>query len=315
MPLFLDDGRLTLPTPEGLRTRRKLVEAGKLPEEALEAYAPGGKVLRPVVLPGAPRTAQLAPRIEPERALLYDPKLLRYFPWIVFRDLSEEVRASQETPARVVRESQDYFRQSWREAARFEDPRGGPGLTVLERPNEFLFTPEKVEFPIKILTGFDMAAVRDTSEAFTEWVARSGEALRAVGSLRAARGFLRIASMRSPRDAEIQFQYALALLLDGRDERAKSQLLTALAIREDHGPAHYNLGNLLEKEGDLAGAEVEYRAAIQYLEDPVPAHARLGALLARRGDRDEAREELETIRRLAPGSEAERFLEEILAGS
>jgi hypothetical protein len=91
-----------------------------------------------------------------------------------------------------------------------------------------------------------------------------------------------------------------------------SAMLAALDRDPRHGGAHFNLGTLLELEGDVRGAETEYRAAIVDLEDPVPAHVRLGELLAAQGRLDEARAELDVVRRLRPDGEERRILEESL---
>jgi tetratricopeptide (TPR) repeat protein len=83
-------------------------------------------------------------------------------------------------------------------------------------------------------------------------------------------------------------------------------------VDEKLGDAHYNLGMVFEREGDVPGAEASYRAAILFSDDPLNAHARLGALLAREGDVEGALEELRTIRDIDPNSEAFRHLSAIL---
>jgi Flp pilus assembly protein TadD len=124
---------------------------------------------------------------------------------------------------------------------------------------------------------------------------------------------LELARGRESGNAEVWFEIGLTRLLEQRFEEAMSALHRAIRIDPGHGPAHYNLGSLLEREGDLSGAETEYRAAIPRLEDPTPAHTRLGVVLALKGALDEARVELEAVRRLSPGSDAEAVLREAIA--
>jgi tetratricopeptide (TPR) repeat protein len=179
---------------------------------------------------------------------------------------------------------------------------------VYRRPDGWELPLDELGPVISRLAGPDVSAVRDTSTAYTHWLVDGGAALRVSGDLGGARKLLAAAAEHAPDDPEAHYELGLVHLFTGRLDDAKASLLQALSADPFHGETHYNLGLVLEREGDLDGAETEYRAAALSLVDPVPAHARLGALLARRGRFEEARDQLETIRRLAPGGDAEAFV-------
>jgi tetratricopeptide (TPR) repeat protein len=70
----------------------------------------------------------------------------------------------------------------------------------------------------------------------------------------------------------------------------------------DRPEAHFNLGNLLEKQGDPRGAEREYGKAIELLPRFWPARANLSVLLNRRGKNDDAEAVLREAIALDPGN-------------
>jgi tetratricopeptide (TPR) repeat protein len=61
-----------------------------------------------------------------------------------------------------------------------------------------------------------------------------------------------------------------------------------------------DIGDGLERAGDLSGAEAAYRRAITIDPDYADMRRRLSVLLLRRGARDEARTEIETALRVQP---------------
>jgi len=69
-------------------------------------------------------------------------------------------------------------------------------------------------------------------------------------------------------------------------ERAIHQSLVALA--PEVGEAHYNLGNVLWKEGNLEGAIASYREALGRLSDASKVHNNLGGVYYEEGRLDEA---------------------------
>jgi tetratricopeptide (TPR) repeat protein len=72
-------------------------------------------------------------------------------------------------------------------------------------------------------------------------------------------------------------------------------------VLESSSVAHFNLGVVLAKEGDLAGAEEELREAIRQDPAHVEVHVELGKILARQGREREAIESYRRAVELAPG--------------
>jgi len=258
------------------------------------------------------RTGFNAVRIPPgdavpaERPLYYDPELAGMFPWIVIREASGGA-----SPGRA--RFQEFFRKEWETAARFgQGEYPDAPITVLERPVEWSADRRELAALGEEIRASVPFALRDSSRVFTAWLLQAGEALRAAGHLAGAQGLLLRASSRGG-SAEVWFEIGLTNLLEERWNEAMSAFLDALSLDPRHGGAHYNLATLLEREGDLDGAETEYRAATVYLDTPAPAHARLGILLARRGRVEDAEAELQELRRLEPDGEAVAYLESAIA--
>jgi tetratricopeptide (TPR) repeat protein len=304
--LLVEAGGPRLPSVEGFREAEALLAEGALDPARAARYAPAGKVFQPVPLP-APGTRGL------EAALCYDPNLAQFFRWIVLGDPEPDWREDPDlVTARTV--FHDYFTQDWETVARFGPGISRrPGVTVLRRRDDY------AQLDRSRLTG--LAGIVDTepanelragSETYLEWVTAAGTAFRQVNELIPAGRFLDFATRLDSTRVEPRYQHALVELQRGDLAMAKERLLGALMLDTGHGGLLYNLGTVLEAEGELDGAAIQYAAAILYLDDPTPAHARLGALLVQFGRADEAREHLEAIRRLAPGSEAEQHLEELL---
>ncbi len=305
-PFLLEEPDVLVATPRGLRALTDLAGAGQAPRAVLEEYARGSKTFRPVPLPPAGVQGR-------EAALFYDPNLALFFPWMILRDTPPPPAAPAER-REAQRMFHEYFLSAWTEVARFPAGRGrAAGLVVLQRPDSVVTVDRERLAPLGvILAGESMMAVRDSSAAFTGWLRDGGEALMSGAQIVGALGFLEVAASRDSTDAEIFHRLAQAYLLHGRAADAKSASLTGLAIDPFHGGIHYNLAVALEAEGDLDGAETEYRAAIAQMAEPSVAHARLGGVLLARGDVAGARAELDTVRRLAPGEEADRYLTGVL---
>ena len=277
-------------------------------ERAPGPLGPGGaaRAFRPFLVP----PGGVGP---PESTFFYDPNLALFFPFIVFADL-EDPRLARDPRDRDVRELfHAVFREDYAVRAHFPSKRNGePGITILERPAKYELDRSAHRTLFETLAHEDLKALRDSSDAFTDWLVRGGTSLRAVGELAGADGFLRLAESRDDSRADVYLQLGLVATLLEFWESAKTAFLRALAIDESLGQAHYNLGALFEREDDFAGAETSYRAAIRYLDEPLPAHARLGALLHRMGDTPGAIEELRTIRDIDPASDAFRYLSAVL---
>jgi tetratricopeptide (TPR) repeat protein len=74
----------------------------------------------------------------------------------------------------------------------------------------------------------------------------------------------------------------------------------ALAVTQHNYVAHEHLGLDLQRNGDLDGAEAQYRAALAIAPDPPSTHGNLGALYAQRGKKKEAAAEFQAALRLVP---------------
>lgn len=91
-----------------------------------------------------------------------------------------------------------------------------------------------------------------------------------------------------------------AYSLQGNDVAAIAALDRSLALAPRQPKSLYNRANARRRQGDLRGAEKDYRLTVEL--DPKHAEARnnLAMLLKQRGDVAEARQELETVVRQTP---------------
>ncbi len=74
---------------------------------------------------------------------------------------------------------------------------------------------------------------------------------------------------------------ALDALRAGRSAEAEDLFKAIVAAAPNLGPAHYNLAYLYDKKGDVAGAEAEYRRAIEVEPGASDSYVALATLLAR----------------------------------
>ncbi|MCA9751128.1 MAG: tetratricopeptide repeat protein, partial [Gemmatimonadetes bacterium] len=300
---------LAVGTVAGAREADELVREGALTAERRDEYVGNGKVFQPRPLP-APATEGS------EATLFYDPNVAQFFRWMILEvppPLPEDRSPTPEERART--EFHRYFTETWNVVERFE--RGlsrSPELVAVARPEGFTDLDRDRLAPLNsILHGPETSACRDTSRAFARWILDTGIAFRQVNESIAARRFLDLAAQLEPDAFEPVYQRALVALQRDDPSGARDDLLTALSRDPTSGGAHYNFGTVLEAEGDYDGAVTEYLAAISFLDDPAPAHARLGRLLALAGRPDEARGQLEALRRLAPDSDEVHSLESLLS--
>jgi tetratricopeptide (TPR) repeat protein len=269
------------------------------PDLEVPAMGPDGTGFNPVRVPPAGSRAEDAPAF-------YQAELARRFPVLVLRD-------PPATAGPVRREFWRFFREEWHEGFRTgEGEYPLSAVTVLARPEGWEPDSAKIARVDERLREGQLPAMRDTSRTYAEWIVGAARAMRNAGALGEAQAFLDLAQERADWRAEVFFEQGLLHLLAQRRDLAMSSMLDALQRDPRHGGAHFNLGTLLEIQGDVRGAETEYRAAIVNLEDPVPAHVRLGELLAALGRLDEARGELDRVRRLRPGSQEQAVLEQAL---
>jgi len=140
----------------------------------------------------------------------------------------------------------------------------------------------------------------------------------------AALGALSTLEIRAWRDSETLWRHALALdprsalahyslggaLWNlGRTEEAQAELELALALLPDRlanakAAFHASLGLALHQQGDLAGAERNYRAALSFSRDNVLARNNLGVIYTLRGDRSGALDSFLHVLRVMPGHQS-----------
>ncbi len=316
--LLMQEDAVRVPTLARAAEFQRLAGRGVVSEDRAREYSEEQDLFQVVPLPPTEATDE-------EVALFYDPNLTRFFPWLVLQD-EPPPGARLNEPARELRQKFGrLFRAGWRVGARLEG-RGGQrtGITILERPDPesdmLLRSSEAGLYPemVEILGGPEVSTVRDTSRVFAAWLLEAGTSLRSIGELEGAEAFLTLAKEKDAENAEVYFQLAEVEMLHESLDEAKELLLNALSHEPFHGRAHYELGTILDNEGDFTGAEIEYKAAILTLTEEVillNAHARLGELLARRGDISGARQQLELIQQVDPEGGAAKRLARVLGES
>ena len=123
----------------------------------------------------------------------------------------------------------------------------------------------------------------------------------AAGSLRAEeeqsyRAVLRL----SPDDANTHFNLGIVLQRKGDLEGAERSFRSALRLNPDDFNAHSELGGVLQDKGDLEGAERSYRAALRLNPDVADSHKNLGVVLTKKGDLEGAERSYRAALRLNP---------------
>ena len=83
-------------------------------------------------------------------------------------------------------------------------------------------------------------------------------------------------------DAAVCLFHCVVLDRLGRDDESIAGLHRALEIDPAYEEAHYNLGHLAQRGGDLDAAAARFRRAIELDPDYAEAHASLGRLLLQR---------------------------------
>lgn len=85
-------------------------------------------------------------------------------------------------------------------------------------------------------------------------------------------------------DAKVSYELGLAWRIAGDADRAKKALDRAVTLDPTLVEARYDRGELLLNEGDLDGAEADFREVVTRAPLAWPGHFRLADLAARRGD-------------------------------
>jgi Tfp pilus assembly protein PilF len=107
-----------------------------------------------------------------------------------------------------------------------------------------------------------------------------------------------------------ELNFGEALVERGEPDAAEIHFLKAAQYAPDMGLPHYDLGTLLQNQGRLAEAMMEYQRALPRLSDPVELaqlHNNLGAISLERHEYPQAMAEFDTAIRLRP-EEANSFL-------
>lgn len=106
----------------------------------------------------------------------------------------------------------------------------------------------------------------------------------------------------------------LGILYDGqgRSQDAIAELRRAVEINPRFHQGHYELAGMLERSGKLQEAAQLYEVAAPAYRNFAPYHYRLGLTYFKLGDRLKAREHLNRVLELAPGSESAAKANEIL---
>jgi len=132
-------------------------------------------------------------------------------------------------------------------------------------------------------------------------------ALNAAGALALAQGDLSTAEARlsvaieySPRFVEAWVNLGYVELRRGNFEQARRDLVRARSINHDIPAPHHALGLLADEQGDGEEAERCYRRALQVDPGFAPARANLARRLFLRGQYENAREQFQRLREVAP---------------
>jgi tetratricopeptide (TPR) repeat protein len=104
----------------------------------------------------------------------------------------------------------------------------------------------------------------------------------------------------APADTEYPYNLGLALRLQGNLDGAEAQFRSALAITPGHGLARRSLGLVLRQKGDLRAAARELDQAVALLPDDPQGRHLLGSVLLRLGETDRAVAALREAVRLDP---------------
>jgi len=106
----------------------------------------------------------------------------------------------------------------------------------------------------------------------------------------------------APNDNEALVYRGQIQIRSGRADEATRTLETAVKNYPDNGVAHYHLGVALNALGNLAGAENQWREAVQLENNLVEGHRALAAVALRKQDWGALQQSAEQIIRLQPAS-------------
>jgi Tfp pilus assembly protein PilF len=129
--------------------------------------------------------------------------------------------------------------------------------------------------------------------------AAGAEAL-AEGDLSTAEARLSVALEYSPRFVEAWVNLGYVELRRGNFEQARRNFVKARTLNKDIPAPHHALGLLADEQGDGVAAECSYRRALDVDPGFAPARANLARRLFSRGQYENAREQFQRLREVAP---------------
>ncbi len=94
------------------------------------------------------------------------------------------------------------------------------------------------------------------------------------------------------RNARAKFAYAQSLITAGREQQAEPLLKESIAADPAIAEAHFQMGSIYGRRGQLQKAIAEYRRALELDATLTEAHYRLGQLYMRTGQKEEGEKEL-----------------------
>jgi Flp pilus assembly protein TadD len=130
----------------------------------------------------------------------------------------------------------------------------------------------------------------------------AGAQALALGDLSTAEARLSVALEYSPRFVEAWVNLGYVELRRGNFEQARRDFVRARSLNHDIPTPHHALGVLADLQRDGATAEEFYRAAIEVDPGFAPARANLARRLFERAQYENAREQFQRLREVAPGA-------------
>jgi Flp pilus assembly protein TadD len=124
----------------------------------------------------------------------------------------------------------------------------------------------------------------------------------AQGDLSTAEARLSVALEYSPRFVEAWVNLGYVELRRGNFEQARRDFVRARSLNRDIPAPHHALGVLADVQDDAVTAEECYRAALAVDPGFAPARANLARGLFARGQYENAREQFQRLREVAPGA-------------
>ena len=153
----------------------------------------------------------------------------------------------------------------------------------------------------------ELARARDLGLKTAVVLNQLGDAQWNSGALEDAAESFRQVIAANPANFVSQTEMGRLLVFRGFPGEAVPHLAKAAELAPGSVPIALDLGRARESNGDLAGAEAEYRRAVTLEPDLSKTHYALGLVLARRGAAEESRAELATAKAQYDAERARAF--------